>query len=275
MYGSRQLFLGDVQSGIKKFGALFHFLSQEVVLSPNRQHLDELPAQARENVLSVVAAYIPYYHPPGEAKQVLEEFPSPYHTLAEGGHTPGEGADFLVGEVTDTISRVRTEQGLLTYLQCLKSLGGAQHLRSLKAITRLRLQSELYSLTSPGGPYYAPRSVRHASLEVLDALFPMGRRSRRLVRLVFRVLHPAEFLGASFFLLLLPVRFWTWASRQLIAAIGMVLFGFLGLFSRIRGLLMGRRKFTHGAASSRQGKQQQQQQQQQKQEGAPAGHVHR
>lgn len=63
--GSRQLFLGDVQSGIKKFGALFAFLSQEVVLSPNRQHLDELPAQARENVLSVVAAYIPYYYPPG------------------------------------------------------------------------------------------------------------------------------------------------------------------------------------------------------------------
>lgn len=48
---------------------------------------------------------------------MLEEFPSPYHTLPEGGHTPGEGADFLVGEVTDTISRVRTEQGLLTYLQ--------------------------------------------------------------------------------------------------------------------------------------------------------------
>lgn len=48
---------------------------------------------------------------------MLEEFPSPYHTLSEGGHTPGEGADFLIGEVTDTISRVRTEQGLLTYLQ--------------------------------------------------------------------------------------------------------------------------------------------------------------
>jgi hypothetical protein len=34
--GSRQLFLGDVQSGIKKFVALFNFLSQDVVLSPNR-----------------------------------------------------------------------------------------------------------------------------------------------------------------------------------------------------------------------------------------------
>jgi hypothetical protein len=84
------------------------------------------------------------------AKRVLEDFPSPYHTLTEGGHTPGEGADFLLGEVTDTVTRVRTEQGLLTYLSCLKALGGAPHLKSLKAITRLRLQSELYSLTSPG-----------------------------------------------------------------------------------------------------------------------------
>jgi hypothetical protein len=62
--GSRQLFLGDVQSGIKKFSALFGFLSQQVVLSPNRQHLDELPAQARETLLAVVAAYTPYYTPP-------------------------------------------------------------------------------------------------------------------------------------------------------------------------------------------------------------------
>jgi hypothetical protein len=87
---------------------------------------------------------------PQLAKRVLEDFPSPSHTLTEGGHTPGEGADFLLGEVAETVTRVRTEQGLLTYLSCLKALGGAPHLKSLKAITRLRLQSELYSLTSPG-----------------------------------------------------------------------------------------------------------------------------
>lgn len=34
--GSRQLFLGDVQTGIKKFQVLFDFLAYEVVLSPNR-----------------------------------------------------------------------------------------------------------------------------------------------------------------------------------------------------------------------------------------------
>ena len=57
----------------------------------------------------------------------------------------------VVGEVTDTITRVRTEQGLLTYLGSLKALKNSDQLRNLRAITRLRLQSELYSLTSPGG----------------------------------------------------------------------------------------------------------------------------
>lgn len=37
---------------------------QEIALSDHRQHLDELPARARETLLSVVAAYIPYYNSP-------------------------------------------------------------------------------------------------------------------------------------------------------------------------------------------------------------------
>jgi hypothetical protein len=85
-----------------------------------------------------------------------------------------------------------------------------------------------------GGPYYAPRSVRAAALEVLDALFPMGRRSRRLVRLVFRLLHPAEFLGGLFFLLLLPVRVWSWLSGHVLRAALAVTLGTLRLVGLLR-----------------------------------------
>jgi hypothetical protein len=55
----------------------------------------------------------------------------------------------------------------------------------------------------------------------------MGRRSRRLVRLVFRVLHPAEFLGGVFFLLLLPVRLWTWFTAKILGAVAAVVFAVL------------------------------------------------
>ena len=93
---------------------------------------------------------------------------------------------------------VRSEAGLIRYLGALKALGGSPHLKVLHPITSIRLQvrdigrralaislspwrsalvssvwwscrppqpsfavqSELYSLTSPGGPHYAPRAVR-------------------------------------------------------------------------------------------------------------------
>jgi hypothetical protein len=76
--------------------------------------------------------------------------------------------------------------------------------------------------------------VRSAALEVLDALFPMGRRSRRLVRLVFRILHPAEILGVIFFVLLLPVRVWSWASRKALGVVGWMVMGLLRLFGLLR-----------------------------------------
>ena len=60
-------------------------------------------------------------------------------------------------------------------------------------------QAELYNLTSVGGPHYVPRSVNAAAFRVLDALFPMGQRSRRLVSLFFRLsFHPTEWPRQAF-----------------------------------------------------------------------------
>ncbi|KXZ45706.1 hypothetical protein GPECTOR_51g691 [Gonium pectorale] len=65
----------------------------------------------------------------------------------------------------------------------------APPLAGLPTITKLRLQNELYSLTSGGGPRYAPPEVRRAAFAALDALFPGGRSLRWLVRWVSRTLH--------------------------------------------------------------------------------------
>ncbi|GLI63685.1 hypothetical protein VaNZ11_006684 [Volvox africanus] len=62
-------------------------------------------------------------------------------------------------------------------------------LAGLPTITKLRLQSELYSLTSGGGPRYAPPEVRRAAFAALDALFPGGRSLRWFVRWASRALH--------------------------------------------------------------------------------------
>ncbi|KAL4424031.1 hypothetical protein ABPG75_001332 [Micractinium tetrahymenae] len=207
--GTRQLFLGDVETGKTAFQPLYAFIAEQVVLSADQRRLDALPAPGREHVMALAAAFLPYYCSREEFLVHLGEFPSPHHTLEAGGHLAGEGTDFAVDRMTDTLSKeIRTEQALLRYLRMLMALRGRPHLGLLRTATRVRLQGELYLLSQPGGPRYAPRRVNALALEALDALFPAGRRSRRLISFAFRFLHPQEW----------PWFWWDFCSRAARAA---------------------------------------------------------
>lgn len=45
----------------------------------------------------------------------------------------------------------------------------------LRMATSTRLKTCLYSFTSPGGPMYPTRVVRHAAWDALDLLFPVSK----------------------------------------------------------------------------------------------------
>lgn len=187
--GARQLFIGDVETGRTAFQPLFAFIAEQVVLSHDQRRLDALPPPGRENIMALAAAFLPYYCSREEFLVHLGEFPSAQHTLEAGGHLAGEGSDFAVGRITDALSKeIKTEQGQQRYLRMLMALRGRPHLAYLTMATRVRLQGELYSLMQPGGPRYAPRRVNKLAGEALDALFPAGRRSRRLISFAFRFL---------------------------------------------------------------------------------------
>ncbi|CAL8466912.1 g6448 [Coccomyxa elongata] len=191
--GAGQLFWSDVHSSLIHFQPLYNFMANDVVLSSDRRRLDTLPPQSRAKLLSVVAAFLPYYTPSAALGQALASFPSPGHTAEDGGHVDWEGANFVIGDVCDTLRMMRAEHSLLKYLDALVGLKDSPFFQRCKRITRLRLQAELYSLTQVGGPRYVPRSVNKAAFNVLDALFPMGAFSRRAVSLLFRLwLHPGE-----------------------------------------------------------------------------------
>lgn len=119
----------------------------------------------------------------------MENMPVPSHT---GGHVPGQGTDFVLTEVTDTLQKMKSKDSLLRYLSVLLTLRQSPYLATARKVTRLRLQAELYHLTSSGGPRYLPRAVNQAAFDALDALFPFGRRSRRLINVAFKFLHPSE-----------------------------------------------------------------------------------
>ena len=62
--GARQLFWGDVHSTRTHFRSLYAYLSKDVALNSDTGRLDSLPAPSRAALLSVVAAFLPYYAQP-------------------------------------------------------------------------------------------------------------------------------------------------------------------------------------------------------------------
>ncbi|EOY34108.1 Uncharacterized protein TCM_041882 isoform 4 [Theobroma cacao] len=98
----------------------------------------------------------------------------------------GGPADILVIELADQLQKLKVEPVLLHYLSQIKVLQGME----LRMATSTRLKTSLYSFTSPGGPMYPTRAVRHAAWDALDLLFPVGRYPRHLISLFFRLLYP-------------------------------------------------------------------------------------
>ena len=195
--GARQLFLGDVETGSTAFHSLFSFFSEQTVLAVPRTRLDGLPAPAREGIIAIAAAFLPNYSSPEDVARSIQYFPPPVAASPESSSSSpsgaGEGADFVIDRIVDILGReIRSEAAVLRYLTALTALRDSSCLKGIRTATRVRLQGELYALTQPGGPKYASRAVNKAAFRALDALFPLGRRTRRLINLAFRFLHPQE-----------------------------------------------------------------------------------
>ncbi|CAL4965253.1 unnamed protein product [Urochloa decumbens] len=84
------------------------------------------------------------------------------------------------------LQKLKIEPVLLHYLSRMSILQGLE----LRLSTSTRLKACLYSFTSPGGPTYPTRAVRHAAWNTLDLLFPIGRYPRHVISLFFRLLYP-------------------------------------------------------------------------------------
>ncbi|THG09755.1 hypothetical protein TEA_019720 [Camellia sinensis var. sinensis] len=102
----------------------------------------------------------------------------------------GGPADIFVIELTDQLQKLKVEPVLLHYLSQIKNLQGLE----LRMMTSTRLKTCLYSFTSPGGPMYPTRVVRHAAWDALDFLFPF------VTSVVKRTcFHPIQWCAASTF----------------------------------------------------------------------------
>jgi hypothetical protein len=95
--------------------------------------------------------------------------------------------DAVLEVILRTLStEVSADHGRAKYLRSLACL--APRVPEMGLSTRIRLQGVVYSLTQPGGPRYVGSDINRLALNVLDKLFPLGRRTRRAINLAFRSL---------------------------------------------------------------------------------------
>uniref|UniRef100_A0A6N2KKT8 Uncharacterized protein n=1 Tax=Salix viminalis TaxID=40686 RepID=A0A6N2KKT8_SALVM len=156
------------------------YLLEEVALEPMR--LNRIPVQAQRELFLLLSRFILFYNSVDKIDRFLKQFPIFPNAFLVGGP-----ADFFVIELADQLQKLKVEPVLLHYLSQIKVLQGGMELRMT---TSTRLKACLYSFTSPGGPMFPTRAVRHAAWDALDLLFPVGRYPRHLISLFFRLLYP-------------------------------------------------------------------------------------
>eukprot|EP00850_Spirogloea_muscicola_P006111 SM000028S10205 [mRNA] locus=s28:932255:936106:+ [translate_table: standard] len=183
--GTNELLWIDLQSNVYIFKPLYEYILMEVVLTASR--FSKVSMQARRDIAALVCRFFFFYKPAEALDYLLSQFPPSLSSAYFGGPS-----DIFVTEITNQLQKIRVEPVLLTYLQKTQALKGVE----LRTTTSIRLQSALYMLTSPGGPLFPTRPVRHAAWATLDTLYPVGRRFRHLISLGFRLLHPYYWPGS-------------------------------------------------------------------------------
>lgn len=177
--GATNVFWIDIQTNTRRFHSLFQYLLEEVALVPER--LKKIPVQAQRDLFLLLSRFIFQYNLVDKLESFLKQFPDFPNAFLIGGP-----ADIFVIELTDQLLKLKVEPVLLHYLSHIKVLQGME----LRMATSTRLKTCLYSFTTPGGPMYPTRVVRHAAWVALDFLFPVGQYPRHLISLFFRLLYP-------------------------------------------------------------------------------------
>ncbi|KAI5390905.1 hypothetical protein KIW84_075962 [Lathyrus oleraceus] len=142
----------DIQTNTKRFRSIFRYLLDDVALHHSR--LNKIPLQAQRDMYLLLSRFILFYNSAGKIDSFLKQCP-----VFQTAFLVGSPADIFVNELTDQLQKLKVEPVLLHYLSEVKVLQGIE----LRMTTSTRLKTCLYGFTSPGGPMYPTRAVRHAA----------------------------------------------------------------------------------------------------------------
>lgn len=178
--GSKPLIRWDMRRREARFKPVFDHLVYEVALNPQKTYA---PDVRRVLLRFAIQSFLLY-----ESRENLPHFLESLPEVFEG--TTAMEAFML--EMSKELEQLSIEYVLLRYLRGLEILATLPAWKEVSKVNKARLQSAIHSLTSPGGPRYPPRLVRHAAIQALDVLYPQGRHARRMVIYMSRLMHPLQ-----------------------------------------------------------------------------------
>jgi len=197
--GANRLFWFDLETISTRFVVVYQFLKDSVLL--NASLWDPDGCQGHEIILgkffldffNLVSRFILYFEKTEaltpflqRTQAILANLNVPSANKTEQGQMKFCVDDMFVQCVVRQIHLIKNESVLVRHIQKCVHFKGL----NMSDATRVRLQSTFYAFAAPGGPVYAPRSVRHAAIKAVNALFPGGKLTRTTIYLIFRLLHP-------------------------------------------------------------------------------------
>jgi len=114
--------------------------------------------------------------------------------------------------------KLKVESVTILYLSSLVQLNSFLPFSALSIESTARVQELLFTLSQPGGPYYAPKRVRVAARKTFGKIYPNGHLLRGVFKVLTSLLHPAYSINAVLANVWLMVKIFTsrlWESLWL------------------------------------------------------------
>jgi hypothetical protein len=92
--------------------------------------------------------------------------------------------------LTETLKFIRSLEKSEQILAIMHKFILFRCLPYMSKVTQNKVINTFNDFSHPGGPFFAPRQLRHFALKAMGAMFPEGKEARKLIHNVFRLMHP-------------------------------------------------------------------------------------
>lgn len=183
--GLSRVFWYDIHCNTEIFKSLYNYykmILSDIVEKKEVENIDkELFVIYIQNIVLCLTRYCLYYDSVEEIRDYLEMI----QDLLQFLNVEKDASSVFYSCINIQLEHIHSEETLILYLEKLGELK-----ISLPEKFRYRIQVTLNRLSTPGGPFFPPSSVRQVARKTNDQLYPDNLWIHKYIHYLFRFFHP-------------------------------------------------------------------------------------